>query len=476
MEELQAELEREKKRRREAEKAAEEAEKRADELTALQKGEFYAPFTSLWKIGPCTFTEDDLDALKRAKIPNFPVRSGTAGGSPLYVYTLTAKEAVNPNTVVKDDGHSARTSHSGTAVRESIWPCDVFCNNCEAVQTFSDEEAAQILRDVAEFPENSDFMSPDGETEKNTEEEKAAAEPRTATARTKPQGDIAHLVPASPLQATLYYNVARWVFGFPQGTPMEAIQKTIHGCRKKNESARIKGVGLKHFACNKIRLQGQGAYFDRSPCLIIVPTLPIERILGWSGDGYDAIALIGTRKGETDLGTVARSIGFIEKGDQANEIEIDTARQNLVVALKALAASLRTKPSTGLTETHKKELEKFENVLARIDANKGFVAPTKRNTSEQRPVRKISFVSQTDCNGHPAPDPILLLIKSSINWSKHHDQQLMAGGEIDSDDEVSESSMLAEELWLEYRQAAEREKFHQEILGQTINVVESSQQ
>ena len=465
----------------EAEKDKIEAVARAKkESDALGNGVFYAPFTSLWITDRELFKVEDMNALKRTKIPNFPVRTGVK--TLRYVYVLTADNARRRDTVVKDDGSSARTSHKSEKLRNKIWPCDIFRNDYDgnddadaavaAVSTglkteepiYSDEEAANILVKLAEFQQKPDYRGPDSDRQKLGED---ADETETTTVTVR--GEIAHLVPASPLHASLYYNVARWVFGLGNDTSIEAIHKIIHGCKKKKERNRISNVGLKHFSCNKIRLSGQKPFFDDDPCLMIIPTLSIAQILEWDGKGYDAIALIGAK--DKNLRAVAEGVRLTRKGPEANEEDIEIARVNITAALKALAASLKSPPSAGLTDKHLEELRKYEGVLAQIDGNKGVKVPIARNPNEKRPVRKISFVSQNENRGHPAPDPMLLLIKSSINWSKHHNEQLLAAGEMDSDDEISESSMLAEIACWEQVQAFQEEKFHNKIIGQTIDIV-----
>ena len=53
--------------------------------------------------------------------------------------------------------------------------------------------------------------------------------------------------------------------------------------------------------------------------------------------------------------------------------------------------------------------------------------------------------------GHPAPDPRLLLAKAGGCWSKHHHKPLLAGAEPNDMEDMSESSILAMEEYLEQR-------------------------
>ena len=409
-------------------------------LDNLKNGKFYAPFTEVWNTNEKgEFSEEDMNLLQRKETPTVSVRVGCSREGSLNlakVYSLTVdglKES-NRQTIVTDSAASSRGSSKTAEKNKVLWPADVFCNNM-----------------------------------------------------TGAIGEIAHLVPASPMNSSLYYNVAKWVFGKPEMQDFLDLNKLIQGYYYKMEDNkseakphRIPYVGLKHFTCNKIRLEGQWKYFDQRPNLIIVPTLSRDRILAWDGESYDAIAMIGIKKEkekkEVSLEDVARGVGFLNEGTDASDHDIEEARKNLVVALKALAASLvhGAKPYN-LPQATTNELAKLKATHTRkLDGSKGLVLPSKRNVNESRLVRKISFVAQGSEDddddddgkgGHPAPDPMLLLIKSAVNWSMYHGQQLLAAGEIDDDlddDELSESSIF--DIILRMK----RENEQHEILGKTI--------
>ena len=405
-------------------KLKEEAAKHEEKIAKIEKlrdGEFYAPFTEVWnKDDKGNFSVNDVSLLQRKKTPMVSVRVGCkeAGSFLTFenVYSLTVEktlESIRPTRIVKDTAASSRSS-TKPDVKYKLWPNDVFGN-------------------------------------------------RRKGSATLPSGEIAHLVPASFENSSLYYNVAKWVFGKSDLQDFEELNKLIQGCfyekleggiseneenKSKETGRRVPHVGLKHFTCNKIRLMGHGQHFDRNPNLIIVPTLSMDRILNWDGEGYDAIAMIGVKKEKkvVSLDAVASEVGFLKEGTNARDDEIEEARENLVVALKALAASLLhgDKPNN-LPPERQKELETWIVPFTRgINCSKRLVLPIERNDEERRPVRKISFLAQgqNDDNGHPAPDPMLLLIKSAVNWSMYNDQQLLATGEIDDDDELSESSIF----------------------------------
>jgi hypothetical protein len=104
------------------------------------------------------------------------------------------------------------------------------------------------------------------------------------------------------LLPALYHHVAIWVFGIQtpnDGAAIEPsmVQKLLHGSvlqrpmpkdssGRENESAvppvrpeiiPTTMTGLKHMICNNIRLSGLDFYFDKNPCLMIVPILSLPQ-------------------------------------------------------------------------------------------------------------------------------------------------------------------------------------------------------
>ena len=102
---------------------------------------------------------------------------------------------------------------------------------------------------------------------------------------------------------------------------------------------------------------------------MIIPTLSIAQIIEWNGQGQVAIVLMGAK--DKNLRAVAEGLHFTRKGVEAGEAEIEICRVNIVAALKALAASLSSSPSTGLTDKHLEELKKYRDGLAQTGGKQG---------------------------------------------------------------------------------------------------------
>ncbi len=247
---------------------------------------------------------------------------------------------------------------------------------------------------------------------------------------------LGYLIPNSVVQASLYDDVVTWALGLtPENlandpnSPLseEAIwiikQRIIHGVKPVEGVEEIPFKGIKHSPYNKIRLKGHKEYLDNRPCVVIVPTLSLEQVKAWDGEGYSAVVLASEWEG-APIAHVCRGIGMIDLGPLANADEFELARKLLEQVLCGLAFSLfRDRPF--LTEKSAALLSKLRSnfsvpgrikVPARI--NGGPVFP---------PIRKVPFGHEE--GQHPPPDPLLLAVRAAVVWSKQNGEQLLPSGE-----------------------------------------------
>jgi hypothetical protein len=299
-----------------------------------------------------------------------------------------------------------------------------------------------------------------------------------------PAGQVAHLVPASPLNASLYFDMVKWIFGKVFGDPnvaSTAVQKLIHGAarakKKSDKAGRSTGkrehhTGMKHMASNKIRLCSQKDYYDDNPFVLILPIYDIKKAKEWNGEGYSAIFMIDAKKGH-DIGTVARLTNFHGITQKtATPLELETARGLLEATLKGMAHSL-----TGMSKrTHRflngKHWSIIKELQTKVSLTGKVIVPNRRaasdDSSDQVRVAKITFWSHESGQGHPAPDPLLLSIKAAINWSSFHDQKLLAAGDPPEDVDSDDESYIAEKTYLDWRNHIQNEKQEEAILGMQI--------
>ena len=278
------------KERQEKEKRDKEMEKKDEEIEKgrkLKNGTFYTTFDKVWKTTGCNFERDDFVSLIREKPPSF--LSSDARTKP-NSFAATIVAARNQNLDVKDDGQSARTSHQNS--KDKIWPHNIFqipiLPPKEDYRTPPDREQVKTDVTTSHGPRNEvdierdeDFKAPDADMPQEKEQSESDTQEFNPDTSYTPLGEIAHLVPASPLHASLYFDVAKWVFGEEfsrEQVSAKTIQKLIHGAAEmiqKKTDRRVKHTGLKHMACNKMRVACQATHYDRNPCLLVIPILTV---------------------------------------------------------------------------------------------------------------------------------------------------------------------------------------------------------
>jgi hypothetical protein len=272
--------------------------------------------------------------------------------------------------------------------------------------------------------------------------------------------DIAHLVPASAMNAGMYADVARCVFAVPdrpagdEAADGPILQKLIHGCGLPGEDT-TPHTGMKHMLSNKIRLPLQGPFFDRNPCFCIIPCLSLAAVKAWNGHSYTAIVLAGSWDG-TEAWQVYRDMMAGVSLTLASVEQVNNARDLLTDTVLALAYSFHHRRERMTDGAHVRSIQALERIaLTYADAavdGQGIKVPTERqHPLDNLRVGLIEYAGHDGSTGHPAPDPMLLVIKAAINWSWRNNQKMMMEGKPE-EPEVDELDILAEERYLEFHQ------------------------
>jgi hypothetical protein len=250
---------------------------------------------------------------------------------------------------------------------------------------------------------------------------------------TSKAGQVAHLLPTGPRDAITWWFIPEMLFGVPTISDPRTIECAIHGAKPK-DGHRVQHTGVKHFVTNKARIVGQYEFMDKNPCLLIIPILTVDQVKSWNGGAYDAIVSIDSY--------VATQTEMTLDGQVATDNEVETARQLLLRALRAIHYAL------GKKRPHKNVDD------GKIQLYDEIQMPTRRQNQGSR-VRKVSFCSHAPPQtgdtvlGHPAPDPMLLVSKAAVVYSTRHGQRLAAGAE--PQDDWSEGDYMELEQYLEWQ-------------------------
>jgi len=227
---------------------------------------------------------------------------------------------------------------------------------------------------------------------------------------------------------------------------------------------------------NKILLASQAYYFDSTPCVIIVPIMsrdegPINA-LDWSGEAYEAIMLIVSYGNDDDtdfspLNHVAEKTGFTygKNYNVASADEVGLAMTLFRDYTRAIYFAQKRLMPKLMPEKLKKRMRKELNFPMEHEPELFYpkLAPNHQDMS----VRKISFASNDSKEGHPAPDPILLLSKFISVLQNRHGFRMMAKAEPRADILPSDQSIQAEEDFLRWREEA---RTYRDPLGMDILV------
>jgi hypothetical protein len=343
-------------------------------------GKFYSPMERVWETEFACYNKGLFDALRREKAPTFMERRPRSQqcGETLSAYTVT--------------------------LQKSTPSC---CLHRPATRTTV----------VVEEGENEIC-------------------PTNVLGRPDVDSRLAHLVPLRYQRASMYSDVARCVLGLGDDA-RNNIQRAIHGSQPLLQPTRIPHTGIKHSLLNQTRLPRHAALFEDRPCVVIVPIMTLEQMKAWNLEGYEAIVIAGSY----DIISAAQAyqqIQMMELLPLATPDEIETARVSLAQVVGGLAYSLvhrrRQRRECSLQWAMRQQLESFRKHLQASGGKEQVLVPKPPHDGYGKVhVGKVTFQAHALPVGtalaHPGPDPLLLVMKSAINWSWRIGQQLLVSGE-----------------------------------------------
>jgi hypothetical protein len=196
----------------------------------------------------------------------------------------------------------------------------------------------------------------------------------------------------------------------PEAEYLDRMSRYVHGSRKKGSENRKPKSGIKHFMSNRIMLVSQDSVYDRNPCILVIPILTVDKTRDWNGDGYHAVVL-ASRKGTIQaLVAYTQTLASLTYGDTetAEQVEIERAMTLLSCAVQTLCSMRRNHRKVASSTPPVVFSEMGVHVPVAKDDHGGFV------------VRKVVFddVQRSNHDGHPAPDPALLVLKAAENWTR----------------------------------------------------------
>jgi hypothetical protein len=205
-------------------------------------------------------------------------------------------------------------------------------------------------------------------------------------------------------------------------------------------------VGIKNFTSNRILLADQAYYFDKYHCVLIIPIMDTKSVKNWEGKGYDAIVLASKFK-RADQVSQSPASEVYQRIDArtgpllfATKSECEMARKLFkIMILCVCKSSEQTFPKNFLLSKNDKKMDDLKKAFDKLNIfnpNLKEVVPVPKikDWTEHMNVRKITFCASHESkeNQHPAPDPVLLLGKSTSNWLQLQDIPLLPTCDDDS--------------------------------------------
>ncbi|KAG7372693.1 hypothetical protein IV203_018836 [Nitzschia inconspicua] len=459
---LQKQIELRKEKETILRKQKELSKQHTDLENGFLKGEYYAWTSEVWKIEEVTRKGNEWQSFVRSLKDKekfqcrYPKKRSDDEKSTPDPYNNTINGAQNSKCAVPNSATAVSSSYpqSDTAARDVVWPKDIFGNQIQ----------------------------------------------------TQP---IAHLVPAGQSVAhKQWLNVAAAVLGIPSTATLDVKKKAARGFipekgthaggtqsksnsdKKEKKRPKMPGTGVIHFVTNKIRFEKQKDYLDgTNPTVLIVPVMTLDGAKNWRGEGYSAICLAGYPSGSpfdvinvsniyTEIKLGSKSLLENQHPRDAKPEEVNIACDFLraaVLALHDMIANLSQDELTlGKNPNHKDNTlqqasEEAQNLSCKVP---GPVTPL-----GEKPACLLTFGGHEDVDMHPAPDPLLLVLKAANIFGIMAKMKMLANGSSDDDSDISMGDIIEEEAFLEARERALRPQTWEDLargLGQPYGYVAST--
>lgn len=252
--------------------------------------------------------------------------------------------------------------------------------------------------------------------------------------------EAAHLCPkrASDGKTDTWIDVASAVLGLPVSKiPTQAeiltMRKVLRGCvppkpkcdtlKKERTRRTMEKTGLNRSPCNLLSTMDQKYIFDSSACLYVLPVMDLEEAKSWDGNSYPVLILCDDDKQQRATHRdVAETVG-LSNTNVAAATDEDVCKAvdllSYVMQFSAYALQKMPPPPVKLWEKFKAELRQGRSLYSSItgvpfELEGKIIVPTATDLD-----RKI--IAEVDLRRLPNvgyPDPILLVCKTSVNWSR----------------------------------------------------------
>jgi hypothetical protein len=305
--------------------------------------------------------------------------------------------------------------------------------------------------------------------------------------------EVAHLIPKSREDSYEWMDVSNWALGFDflRGGDWEQSLRLLRGVQDDSKR-RLDNTGLVHSRYNRLRLKSQRSALDgKAPYVMFLPIMTIQECLDWRGGAYSAIVLVAAAPGKfIDIGlTDTAELHAVSPGTtQELRTALHLLRNCAIDMATSLQVRLPAQSDEDAVETARTRREtRYESFFnaTNLDGNQSIRVPIENatvNPGDNRGICKTQFSSrqhqeeefgdqeedledqekledQADQNLHPAPDPLLLVARSSVVWSVRNNWRLRTSVEPQDSDSDSSDEMLLPPSWLTNEKEPSEKRF-----------------
>jgi hypothetical protein len=258
--------------------------------------------------------------------------------------------------------------------------------------------------------------------------------------------DRAHLCPKTSTgrKTDTWIYVAAAVLGMNRATANDRdnLVKALCGsCEPDKDVKKLTGLNRSPF--NLILFANQRTWYDQEPGVLVLPVMTSAQARDWDGRSYEVLIICSSKSFLARAPEIATSIGLTTTDhalvQHATATDISSAVSLLSAVVKASAFCLENLPAPSapkasvLWSRYRNSLQTARDVVA-ISGGPGLlnhvVVPTEANIPEGKFVAKVDLAQMTTSGDIPAyPDPLQLVYKSSVNWTRMFGFQLIAEAE-----------------------------------------------
>lgn len=263
-------------------------------------------------------------------------------------------------------------------------------------------------------------------------------------AGTQESSEDAHLCPkhGPDRKIDTWLYVAAAVLGMKSDdkADRQRLYKALRGSSRPDKKGTVDKTGLARCPFNLVSLMEQKTWFGLFSCVMVLPVRSVDEARDWSGGPYSVIVLCHQDiRVKDSAAAIAKRIGLPDTNvTNASPADIQTAQDLLTQVLKASAFCLHSKngpdnpKSQQLFASYKERLAGAQSLMRSMggESVEGKIpVPTRLGSLTGKIVAKIDLavMGPTVEGDTPAyPDPMMVVHKSSINWTRKHAFQMIA--------------------------------------------------